>query len=182
MDEQSSFLKEIADRLGRNGIPYMLTGSVAMALYAEPRMTRDIDIVVDIGAEDVPLVAALFEPDCYIDRDDAADAVRRRGMFNAIHKESLVKVDFIVRKDEPHRKMEFERRRAIDIEGTVVSVVTPEDLLLAKLCWGKDSGSELQLRDAAAIARAARLMDWTYILDWAEKLGVREMVERIRSA
>ena len=182
MDDQSSFLKDIAERLGRNGIPYMLTGSVAMALYAEPRMTRDIDIVVDLAAGDAERVAALFEPDCYIDRDDAADAIRRRGMFNVIHRESLVKVDFIVRKNDPYREMEFRRRREIDIEGTAVTVVSPEDLILSKLHWSKEAESQLQLRDAVSIARGVRTLDWTYILDWARILGVLELVERVRKA
>ncbi len=181
MDEQSLFLKEIVERLERGNVPYMLTGSVALALYAEPRMTRDIDVVIDIGTEDAARVAALFEADCYIDREDAIDAARRRGMFNAIHKESLVKVDFIVRKAGPYREMEFQRRRKFDIEGTAVSVVAPEDLLLSKLSWGKDAGSQLQLRDAGAIARCAQNLDWVYILEWADELGVRELVELVRA-
>jgi hypothetical protein len=180
MDEQSLFLLEIAERLGGAGIPYMLTGSVALAIYAAPRMTRDIDIVIDIGADDAGRVVALFEGDCYIDRDDTYEAARRRVMFNAIHKESLLKIDFIVRKDEPYREAEFQRRRPIDIEGTAIAVVAPEDLFLSKLCRARGSQSELHLRDAKALAGSVRDLDWKYILDWALKLGVRELAERAR--
>lgn len=52
MSEQLEFLKTIAARLDSAGIPYMITGSMAMALYARPRMTRDIDLVVECGATD----------------------------------------------------------------------------------------------------------------------------------
>ena len=66
MDEQRAFLLEIARRLERAGIPYMVTGSVALAAYSVPRMTRDIDVVVEIGPSDVERMVALFAEDCFI--------------------------------------------------------------------------------------------------------------------
>ena len=45
MAEQLEFVKFLAENLDSARIPYMLTGSVAMALYAEPRMTRDLDLL-----------------------------------------------------------------------------------------------------------------------------------------
>jgi hypothetical protein len=59
----------------------------------------------------------------------------------------VIKVDFIVRKQNEYRVEEFSRRQTIEIEGTPVSIVAPEDLLLSKLVWAKDTGSEMQLRD-----------------------------------
>ena len=47
-------------RLSRSGIRYMVTGSVAAIIYAEPRMTYDIDIVLELAAEDIPQLLALF--------------------------------------------------------------------------------------------------------------------------
>ena len=46
MNEQLEFVKQIASRLDSAGIAYMLTGSMALAIYAVPRMTRDIDLVI----------------------------------------------------------------------------------------------------------------------------------------
>lgn len=53
MDE-IEVLADVADRLERIGVQYMLTGSFAMNLYAEPRMTRDLDLVfrARIGLQD----------------------------------------------------------------------------------------------------------------------------------
>jgi len=51
MNDQFVFLKLIASRLDAAGIPYMLTGSVAMSFYAEPRMTRDLDLVIKCQAD-----------------------------------------------------------------------------------------------------------------------------------
>ena len=82
MDEQMEFAKLIASRLEGAGIPYMLTGSMAMALYAEPRMTRDIDMVIECRPEDAARIHKLFAPDCYVDEESVRDAVIHRRMFN----------------------------------------------------------------------------------------------------
>ena len=87
MDEQLRLLQQIAERLDSAEIPYMVTGSMALAAYATPRMTRDIDVVVKLETSDVDQVMALFEPDCYIDRSAVHEAVRERSIFNIIHME-----------------------------------------------------------------------------------------------
>jgi len=42
-------LQDATERLERAGIQYMLTGSIALSYYAQPRMTRDIDLVVELA-------------------------------------------------------------------------------------------------------------------------------------
>ena len=111
MDELFEFLVLITERLDRAQIPYMLSGSVALSMYAQPRMTRDVDFVLDINEAQVDTFLGLFEKDCYLDRESVLEAVRTRGMFNIIHEAWVVKADFVVRKDQPFRKAEFERRR-----------------------------------------------------------------------
>lgn len=90
-------LRDVCARFDRAGISYMLTGSMAMNYYAQPRMTRDIDIVVALERTPVDLFAASFAPDYYVPLEAAADAIAHRGMFNLLHLESVVKVDLIVR-------------------------------------------------------------------------------------
>lgn len=46
METELDILRDVSERLESAGIEYMLTGSVAMNYYAQPRMTRDIDLVV----------------------------------------------------------------------------------------------------------------------------------------
>ena len=75
MDELFEFLVLIAERLDRVQIPYMLSGSVALSMYAQPRMTRDIDFVVDIEEGQVDKFVELFKEDCYIDRESVLEAV-----------------------------------------------------------------------------------------------------------
>lgn len=186
MDTQTAFLKLIVGRLEAAGIDYMLTGSLAMAAYAAPRMTRDIDLVVDLDAAAVDRLVELFSDDCVIDDAAVRDAVARRGMVNIIHATWVVKADFIVRKDSEYRRLELSRRRYLDVGGMRVAVVSAEDLLLSKLVWARDSGSELQYGDAAALMRSGEAgvgerLDRDYLQRWAEVLGVsRQLADLLR--
>jgi len=180
MNEQLEFVKQIAERLDAAGIRYMLTGSMAMAVYAVPRMTRDIDLVIECCLEDAPKIAQLFKADCYVNEDSIRNAVIRRSMFNIIHNEWMVKADFIVRGDEEYRKLEFERKRRFDIEGTPIWVVAPEDLILSKLKWSKESDSAFQQRDVQTLVEAGTDLDWRYLESWAERLGVKVLLEQVK--
>ncbi len=180
MDEQLRLLQQIAERLDSAGIPYMVTGSMALATYATPRMTRDIDLVVELEPTDVDQVIALFETDCYIDRDAVCEAIRTRSIFNIIHTEWVIKADFVVRGDEPYRREEFRRRRPIVIGEQTVSFVSPEDLILSKLCWSQISPSELQERDVGDLLASVADLDEAYLAHWAEVLGISSSLERLR--
>lgn len=178
MNEQLAFAKLIADRLTEAGFPYMMTGSMAMAVYAVPRMTRDIDIVVAYRPQEAEKLAALFQPECFVDVEAVREAAAGRGMFNIIHREWFVKADFIARKAGVYRETEFERRRTVDVEDTPIVVTAPEDLILSKLHWAKDSGPELQQRDVRQISESSPDLDWRYLEKWSDALGVRELLNR----
>ena len=49
MHAELEVLKIVSERLEAAHIPYMLTGSFAMAYYGQPRMTRDLDLVVALA-------------------------------------------------------------------------------------------------------------------------------------
>lgn len=167
----------VGDRLRDAGIDYMLTGSFALAFYATPRMTRDIDLVVALAIRDIDALLAAFSRDFYIDADDVRLAIVSTRMFNLMHLESGIKVDLIIRKDHPYRIAEFERRRAIRIGDMDSFIVSREDLILSKLLWGRDSGSELQLRDVHALAQSS--LDREYLNYWAPRLGVAEALAEV---
>ncbi len=181
MNDHLEVLKTVARRLRSTGIQYMLSGSVAMNYYAEPRMTRDVDVVVALEAADADRIVELFESDFYIDVDTVREAVSRRGMFNAIDNRSVVKVDFIVRKEAPYRLEEFSRRRTVDVDGEPIVIVSPEDLILSKLAWAKDSRSEVQLRDVRSVIDTVPDLDWPYIERWALVLSIEELLREVRT-
>lgn len=172
MNSELEVLRIVSDRLEALGVRFMLTGSFAMAFYATPRMTRDLDIVVALEARDVARVVRAFAVDFYVDEDAAREAVRDGRLFNLMHLGSGIKIDFIVRKDDPYRRLELERRQRAEIGTLATWVVSREDLILSKLVWGKLSGSELQRRDVAALWHAD--MDWPYLRRWAQELTVAD--------
>ena len=180
MNEELELIKEVASLLEQAGIGYLMTGSMAMAVYATPRMTRDIDMVIQVTHEDIEKIVELFQNDFYIDETSVRQAVDNRGMFNIIHNESVIKIDFIVRKDEEYRLEEFARRQTVEIEGQPISVVAPEDLILSKLVWARQSDSELQLGDVRQMLTALNDIDDDYLKNWSEKLGVAELLGKAR--
>lgn len=62
----SKLLKKVCTGLEKQDIAYMLSGSVAMNVYTVPRMTRDIDIVINVKVSDSDKIAELFEEGYYI--------------------------------------------------------------------------------------------------------------------
>jgi len=113
-----------------------------------PRMTRGIDLVVDCLTRDASDIYSLFEPDFYIDEEQVKEAIATQTMFKVIHSKLLAKADLIVRKRELYRETEFRRRRRLEVDGAAIWMVSPEDLVISKLLWAKESGSELQRRAA----------------------------------
>lgn len=174
MSAELEVLQDAIARLEGAGIAYMLTGSVALSYYAEPRMTRDVDLVVELDRREANSVVALFAPDYYISEDDVGRAIAGRTMFNVLHLEKLVKLDLIVRKDTVYRRGEFKRRERVEMPGFKAWIVSREDLILSKLAWAKESGSELQMRDVRALLAAK--VDEAYLGACAAELSVSQLL------
>ena len=178
-DDPLTIATLVSGRLTAIGVTHMLSGSLALTAYAEPRMSRDLDFVVDLGAFQVPRFVAAFAPDFYIDEVVVREAVRTRDLFNIVHETSGWKVDVIVCKEETYRQLELSRRVLLDLGGGAVPVVSREDLILSKLWWSKDTGSELQARDVRSVVDTAAALDWTYLRRWAQHLGVAQALEAL---
>jgi hypothetical protein len=178
LDDQSRVLLDVVDRLEHEHIEYMISGSIALSAYVRPRMTRDIDIVVDVAINQLDALLRAFRGDYYLDPKAATRAVTERRLVNAVHESTLVKIDLVVRKDGPFRKAEFDRRGTVTVHGRAMRLVSPEDLLLSKLVWGIESGSAVQLADARLLAELP--LDWPYVKRWAAVLGVTESVEGLK--
>ena len=178
MSEEAEILKLVCRRLEAAAIPYMITGSMAANLYAVPRMTRDIDVVIEAQSGDIPKMTELFKQDFYVDRESISEAIQRQGMFNIPHNESVVKIDFIIRKNSSYRELEFQRRRAVPFESERIWVVSPEDLILSKLFWAKDSLSEMQLKDVKNLLSAVKNLDNAYLAQWTQTLGLEEVYRK----
>lgn len=179
MSQELEILQLVTTRLAEANISYMVTGSIAMNYYAVPRMTRDIDIVVELSEEDVEETVRLFQGDFYVDREMVQEAVNNRLMFNVIHNAYMIKVDLIVRKNSAYRKEEFSRRRIVKVDDHPFYIVAPEDLILSKLDWAKDSHSEIQLGDVRNLLASVQELDHDYLAGWADRLGLKELYQEV---
>ncbi len=180
MDDYLKVLLLVGSRLEQAGIPYMLSGSTAMNFYARPRMTRDVDLIVEMGSADVQRLVTLFQEDFSVDEQEIREALARQSLFNLIHYDTVVKVDCVVRKRTAYRQEEFKRRRTIEVQGQRIWIVSPEDLVLSKLYWARDSLSELQLGDVRNILDAMPSLDWAYMETWARDLGIEPLLEKVK--
>jgi hypothetical protein len=171
-------LRDVSARLEQAGIPYMLTGSLAMGYYTTPRMTRDIDLVAELSDSDIGRVVTLFEADYYVSPHAVAQAVQDRSSFNLIEQASITKVDVFPKKREEFREAEFARRRRITLGDFSTWIVTAEDLVLAKLLWMQLSPSEIQMRDVRTLLYAR--LDTAYVETWAHRLGLDDLLAQAR--
>ena len=158
------------------GIPFMIVGSYASSFHGEPRMTRDIDLVVDPDEESIKILVDLIDRERFY-LGDAEQALRDRSMFNLIEPASGWKIDFVIRKDRAFSVAEFDRRIPAQIGGVDVFVASVEDTMLAKLEWGAASGSDRQMSDVVSMARRGDL-DLAYLERWALDLGVSDLLDR----
>jgi hypothetical protein len=180
MNSELEVLRDVIARLDGAGIPYMLTGSVAMSVYAEPRMTRDIDIVVELATDDTRRVVELFLPDYYVSDDAVRNAIAARSLFNLFHLAKLVKVDLIVRSEDEFPRHQFARRMRHDLGGTLTWVISKEDLILAKLAWAAPSESAFQLRDVRKLLASGA--DRAYLQQWSARLGIEALLRQCTDA
>jgi hypothetical protein len=170
VQNEIDIVRDVSQRLDSAALRYMLTGSMAMNYYAQPRMTRDIGVVVELRPDDAGRVVKLFSPDYYVSREAVDSSITHQSLFNLIHHESVIKVDCIVRKESAYRLTEFDRRKRIRIQEFDTWIVSKEDLILSKLFWAKDSRSELQLRDVKNLLSTG--CDRAYIESWTAELGL----------
>lgn len=178
MSDLQGLLERLVRLLDAAGIPFMIAGSFASAAHGLPRTTQDLDIVIDPANEHAleALVRSMPAEDYYVDADAARDALRRRAMFNVIDQASGWKVDFIVRKNRAFSRDEFSRRAQFSLLDVPVWVASPEDTIVAKLEWSKQSGgSERQRRDVAGIlVTLGEDLDRSYVERWVQTLDLAD--------
>jgi hypothetical protein len=166
-------------------VDYSIGGSLASSQYGIPRSTRDVDLVADLRPEHVaPLVAAL-QDEFYLDADMIREAIRLNSSFNAIHLDTLYKVDIFLPPAPPWSPTELARRCAETIDTGDDSVrlyfSSPEDIILHKLDWYRQGGgvSDHQWSDVLGVLKArSGTLDAGYLRHWAGALGLTDLLDR----
>ena len=181
MNEELEVLITAAQRLEEANISYLISGSTAANYYTIPRMTRDIDIVIELAMQDINSFLKAFEKDFWVDADMIKEEVRKRGMFNLIHKSYLIKIDFILRKLNAFGLSMFQRKKKIQINQQNIWLASPEDLILAKCLWAKDSFSELQINDIRNLLTTVNGLDYPYMEHWVANLDLEKIYQKAKA-
>ncbi len=176
--EQDELLRLVADAMLKHGIVYGFTGSQASSLYGENRFTLDIDVVAEIRSPAV-LAAFLgeFDPsDFYVSDIGARHAIANGGQFNIIHQDSSQKVDVIIR---PNSDWPDELVRRVQMplaDGRPAWFVAAEDLILHKMAFYREGGSDKHLRDVASMLKiSGDQIDRGYVTAWSARLGLSDI-------
>lgn len=178
-------LSKVAKILQGLKIPYAVTGGFAVIIWGKPRFTADIDIIVELIPQNIPFLAKsllAIDKDVYVSEEAMQDALERKSEFNFIHPQTGLKVDFWVKnsKADIYEKLKLERIRIKKFNNQKISFVSPEDLILSKLSWSKESESSRHLEDIKTILDIQKSkLDLNYIKNWAEKQSTIKILTEI---
>ncbi len=174
-EELLRYARDVCDNLK---LTYLVVGSTATIAYGEPRFTNDLDIVLDLPASAIDDFCQSFpEDDFYISRDAVKQAVQTQFQFNVIHPASGLKIDFMILSQSDYDQSRRNRKRELRVfEDGTVWFASPEDVILKKMVYHKEGGSDKHLRDIAGVLRIqGTRLDRDYLLKWARALGVDEI-------
>ena len=177
-------LENFVNTLEQFGIAYAIGGSIASSIYGNVRFTQDTDITVEAFDNLAEKLIDSLKNEYYISEQAVYQALRQRGSFNAIHIESAFKIDIFIQKDTAFEKQLISRRKLLKLSDMLdksFSVVSPEDIILLKLCWHRDSGyeSERQWNDVLGVLEIqGDRIDFEYLRKWAVILEVSELLDR----
>lgn len=171
--------------LEREGLRYLVTGSVAAMAYGEPRLTNDIDLILEIQISDIPsLVRAFPESDYYLPPAEViqTEQIRaQRGHFNIFHLETMLKADIYLAGTDPLHRWAFQHCQRLEIESLQVAFAPPEYVVIRKLEFFREGGSEKHLRDIASILiESTAQIDNAYLAEQVRILGLSEPLQRAK--
>lgn len=171
-------IRYVVESLERLGVPYVVTGSYAIIAYGVPRMTNDIDIVVRLTLDDVPAFERVFpEPIFYLSIEAARQAIRDEAMFNVIHVETAMKIDFYPRRHGVDARAQFVRVNRLPREGGYsMNVISPEEVIVQKMLFHREGRSERQIQDILGVLdRRGDILDFEYLEQRVAACGLHDI-------
>ena len=169
--------------LNQLGARYLVSGSVAAILYGEPRLTNDLDIIIFLNSDAIRRLREVF-PDPEFDvppQDVVALEVAReqRGHFNIIHPATSLKVDcYTAGRDELHA-WAFRAARQAQFKGEPLVLAPPEYVIVRKLEYFREGGSEKHLRDIRGILKVSGAqLDRAALNEWIARRGLQAEWDR----
>jgi len=175
-------LVKIAKILDELNIPYYITGGFAVTIYGRPRFTADVDIVIKMDLSDITefanQVRQIF-PKGYVDKYQIEQALKLNSEFNIIDTESGFKFDFFITKNDGFEESAFKRYRVENLDAPI-KTISPEDLIISKLLWFRESESTRQIEDIISVMDIQKNLDQKYIDSWIEKLSLQNEWQKLQ--
>lgn len=165
----------------------MVTGGLAAIIYGEPRLTNDVDIVLGIDPADAQRFVAAFPPSRYyvppLEAIQQEAARAEHGHFNILDLESSLRADVYCLGRDPLGRWGMARRQTVAIGVESIWVAPIEYVILQKLRYHRESGSDRHPRDIAAMLRiSAEIIDQPSLESWLDELGLRPQWESVLRA
>jgi hypothetical protein len=182
IDGLLSLLSDVTSTFDALDVPWVLGGSLASSHYGEPRTTMDADVAIVARGENLVSLFNDLRARFYVPESALSMIGIEGGSFNVVDPERGVKVDIFVLGDGLLDRNQISRRVPAAVPGFVGNcwITAPEDVVLRKLCWWRDTGgSDRQWRDLVGVLRhVGLLMDVDYLRATAQELGFEQELAR----
>ncbi len=178
---QTEIFGFVIEVLRKLKINYMIVGSVASTVYGKPRLTYDMDILVDLKETQIEDLAGSFNSDWYADAAMIKDAIAKNMPFNFIHIPSANKIDFFPAGSGEYEKEQFSNKieQQFDEKRTAF-FSSAEDVIVKKLDYYMEGKSEKHLEDIKGILAVRReKLNFKYIDYWSQKKGSFDVWKKI---
>ena len=172
-------LSKLTAVLDRLRIRYHLTGGIATVAYGEPRMTQDVDLVLDpdrvLAVED-EFLDALARAGFHFGTPTARQAIASRQMFQLLDVDQVIKLDLYVRCLIPG---ELDRSVRTELfPGVELPVASRADAALSKLVWVRH-GSHRSRRDLRGILAGATRDELRSVERTAAEMGLADLLAEV---
>lgn len=162
----------------------MATGSFAVSIYGEPRMTHGIDIVLHLKDTDLDALIALFsEREFYIPPIEVLRIEHQReshGQSNLIHHATGFKADLYFIQRDPLHLWAIQNTHRVDINDITISLAPPEYVIVRKLEYYREGGSEKHLRDIQSVLACLPDLDQSTIHDFCRDRGLLDQWQQVQ--
>ena len=123
-------------------IDFIITGSVASIVYGDPRVTHDIDLVIELTKGDIDKLVDIFpNGEFYLPPKDVINLeINRssRGHFNIIHADTGFKADVYLSGNDEFQKWAIQNRREIKFGTSLLPIAPVEYVIIKKLEFYED--------------------------------------------
>jgi hypothetical protein len=179
--DQNAFWETVAaitQSLRERNISFQLTGGIAASYYGEPRMTQDVDIVIQLDTDlDVSEFCQQFPERFPVDDTLVREALREGSLFQVVDQKTFFKVDLHIGELVPG---EMARSREVRLSPDLtVPLISKEGAILSKLHWIR-LGSHKSRRDVLMILLGDDPVDEAYLKEQAYSLGLSELLEEMQ--